>query len=210
MHTSITRRLTLLATVIVASATLAACSGNQGPSPNHVDPTPPPSAPREVPLDGRGYNNVDTQFSQSMIIHHEGAVEMAELALEKSATSEVRLLAERIVQAQEPQIELMADWLTTRAEPLPEMNPNADMRHDAMEMDEMDQAETMAELQQHTPQDFDRRFMELMTAHHRGTITMAEEVLSNGLNDDIRDLAKEIIADQETHISTMQALMPRQ
>lgn len=53
----------------------------------------------------------DQRFLLAMIAHHEGAVGMAEMALEQSERPEVRALAEAILAAQRAEIEQMHAWL---------------------------------------------------------------------------------------------------
>ena len=54
----------------------------------------------------------DVMFAQMMVPHHEQAVEMADLALQKdSVSTEVTSLAEQIKQAQGPEIQTMNSWL---------------------------------------------------------------------------------------------------
>lgn len=55
--------------------------------------------------------NHDRHFAMMMVPHHQGATDMAELALEKSQRPEIRDLAEKIIQAQTAEIELMQGWL---------------------------------------------------------------------------------------------------
>jgi uncharacterized protein (DUF305 family) len=51
--------------------------------------------------------DVDAAFASMMIDHHEGAVAMARMALEKAEHPEIKTLAEQIITAQESEIEVM-------------------------------------------------------------------------------------------------------
>jgi uncharacterized protein (DUF305 family) len=53
----------------------------------------------------------DQRFIEAMISHHQGAIDMAEMALEMSERKEIRELAETIVAAQSAEIEQMRNWL---------------------------------------------------------------------------------------------------
>ena len=53
-------------------------------------------------------SNVDTDFAQMMITHHQGAITMAKLAADKAEHDELKDLAEQIISAQEREIEVMS------------------------------------------------------------------------------------------------------
>lgn len=53
----------------------------------------------------------DQRFLQAMISHHEGAIAMAEEALESAEHEEIRTLAENIIATQNAEIEQMRGWL---------------------------------------------------------------------------------------------------
>ncbi|WP_454085721.1 DUF305 domain-containing protein [Georgenia sp. Marseille-Q6866] len=152
------------------------------------------------------HNDADTMFAQMMIVHHEGAIEMADLAVEKAASEEVRSLAERISAAQGPEIEQMTAWLETWGEETSPMGHEG-MDHGGMDMEGMSQEEAMAELESLSGAEFDQRFLELMIAHHRGAVDMAQDELDSGENPQALELAQKIIDDQQAEISEMEELL---
>jgi uncharacterized protein (DUF305 family) len=56
-------------------------------------------------------NDADIDFAQSMIPHHQGAIEMAKIVLQHGKDPELRTLAQEIVSAQEKEIAFIQDWL---------------------------------------------------------------------------------------------------
>ncbi|WP_324653840.1 DUF305 domain-containing protein [Georgenia sp. H159] len=153
------------------------------------------------------HNDADTMFAQMMIVHHEGAIEMADLAVEKADSEEVRSLAERISAAQGPEIEKMTSWLEAWGEETSPTGGMEGMDHGDMDMEGMSQEEAMAELESLSGAEFDQRFLELMIAHHRGAVDMAQEELDGGENPQALELAQKIIDDQQAEISEMEELL---
>jgi uncharacterized protein (DUF305 family) len=54
-----------------------------------------------------GSTDVDRDFAQMMITHHQGAIDMAELAKERAEHDELKELADAIIEAQEREIDVM-------------------------------------------------------------------------------------------------------
>jgi uncharacterized protein (DUF305 family) len=54
-------------------------------------------------------DDVDAEFAAMMVDHHEGAITMARLALDRAEHRELEELAERIIEAQEAEIEVMQE-----------------------------------------------------------------------------------------------------
>jgi uncharacterized protein (DUF305 family) len=131
----------------------------------------------------------DAAFIDSMIVHHEGAVIMANQALEQAERPELLALANEIISAQEAEIAQMNDW---RSAWYPDLAETSGMTMDMgpMEVPAGD-----------TP--FDQRFIEAMIPHHEGAITMAQDALQNAERQEIKDLANEIISAQEAEIAQM-------
>ncbi|WP_307818126.1 DUF305 domain-containing protein [Janibacter endophyticus] len=190
--------------------TLAACGGSTEDANPAQTPETTTSAPETTASAGQvdqAHNDADTMFAQMMIVHHEGAIEMADLAVEKAASQEVRTLAEGISAAQGPEIEQMTSWLVAWGE---DTTPSGGMDHTGhggMDMEGMSQEEAMAELEGLSGTEFDRRFLELMIAHHQGAVEMAQTQLVDGENPQALELAQQIIDDQQAEISDMEGML---
>jgi uncharacterized protein (DUF305 family) len=52
----------------------------------------------------------DMDFSMMMIPHHQSAIDMAKIQLEQGDDPEMRAMAERIIEAQEKEIEELKAW----------------------------------------------------------------------------------------------------
>lgn len=62
-------------------------------------------------LEGRTGAAFDRAFIEGMIVHHEGAVAMAEQALQRAEHEELKQMANEIISAQTREIATMQGWL---------------------------------------------------------------------------------------------------
>ncbi len=162
----------------------------------------------------------DVAFAQSMIPHHQQAVEMADLALDpqSDASPQVKALAKQIKAAQDPEIQQMSAWLAQwgASTAMPSASGDAgDMAgmdhsgHDmgGITMSGMMTAEDMAKLSSASGKTFDTLWLQMMIAHHEGAVQMAEQVKADSGNPQVTALADSVIAGQTQEIETMQALL---
>lgn len=61
-------------------------------------------------LSGKTGDELDEAFLSGMIVHHEGAVDMAKAALENGKHPELKQMAETIIAAQTTEISQMKQW----------------------------------------------------------------------------------------------------
>ena len=81
------------------------------------DPMPGLATPQQIAeLQGLEGRAAEVMFLELMIAHHQGAVEMAEAALERSTNDVVVDLSNSIVASQQAEIDLMNDMLAERGE----------------------------------------------------------------------------------------------
>lgn len=150
----------------------------------------------------QAHNSADTMFAQMMIPHHEQAVEMSEIMMDKDMLSpELESLATEIKDAQAPEIALMESWLTTWGEPR--------TRGHEMEMDGMLGAAELESLKSASGSQAEELFLQQMIEHHLGATKMAEEVLASGKDPKVLELSREIISAQNAEISQMREMLKK-
>jgi uncharacterized protein (DUF305 family) len=144
-----------------------------------------------------------------MIYHHAQALLMAGWAPTHDASRTVRALCERIVVGQGDEITMMQRWLRDRHEEVPDANPAHSMMPgmDASTMmPGMLSPEQLAKLDQARGPEFDRLFLTFMIQHHRGAITMVNQLFGQGAGEEetVFRFASDVYADQTTEIDRMQ------
>ena len=142
----------------------------------------------------------DRNFIANMIAHHQGAVDMAKLALANAKHQEIKSMANDIISAQEKEITDMTSW--QKAWGYPSTSANNMMDHSAMGMmDEMAGMNTA--LEGKTGDDFDKAFIEQMIMHHQSAIDMAAPGEQNAKHQEVKDLTRAIISAQTKEIQQM-------
>lgn len=154
---------------------------------------------------------VDKPFIEMMIPHHKGATEMAEMALSRAKSPEVKKLAQSIIQDQNREIQQMQTWYKQwyGAEvPMTGTNTRSGMGEEMMmsmqQQEKMDRE--MMEALENAP-DFDREFLRQMTRHHQTATMMAGMVVNSAEHPEIRNLAQSIIRSQSAEIAQMEQLL---
>ncbi|GAB4197298.1 MAG: DUF305 domain-containing protein [Roseiflexaceae bacterium] len=132
----------------------------------------------------------DARFIDSMIEHHQGAIDMANQALQQAEKPEIKTLAQAIIQAQQSEIVQMRQW---REAWYPDLPPTGGM---SMSMGDMS-------ISDDTSKPFDQRFIEAMIPHHEGAIAMAKDAQQNAERAEIKTLAETVITTQEAEIAQM-------
>ncbi len=138
--------------------------------------------------------NADQHFIIQMIPHHEGAIDMAKLALEKSKRPEILTLAQNIITAQEKEISEMKTWYQTWYGTIV---PEGGM---GMHMNSM--SGDMTALRALSDSAFDREFMEQMIPHHEMALMMAQMIRSSE-RPEMRQLAENVVMSQSAEIDMM-------
>lgn len=165
-------------------------------------------------------NDADVEFVQMMIPHHAQALEMAQLAPRAGGSTAVRTIADRIDGAQRPEIVFMAGWLTDQGLDAPTKEQieggnipmgghggHGSHGGDVHDMAGMASEAQMDALAKAKGKAFDRQFLELMIDHHQGAIEMVSDVVQQGADLQVNELATSIAADQTAEIDRMRQLL---
>lgn len=148
----------------------------------------------------------ELRFLDQMVPHHQMAVFSAQMMLANSERPELRDLAQRIITAQQAEIEQMGQWRTAwfpdapAASSLTMMGGPGDMT--GMMGGQHDQGDMMGGQAQQ-----DRLFLEMMIPHHEAAISMARQALDASQRPELRGLAEAIISSQTAEIAEMRGYL---
>jgi uncharacterized protein (DUF305 family) len=199
-----TRTIALATTIAIATALLAGCTTAPSNTPGNGNGQTATSSPGATssPSASDAHNDADVMFAMMMIPHHQQAVEMADMILAKSGIDpQITALAQKIKDAQQPEITLMEGWLDAWG-----VGDQNDMMDDMDHGNGMMSDGDMSALESAGDADAGRIFLEQMIQHHEGAIDMATDQVEDGHNPDAVTLAQNIITSQTAEITVMEGL----
>ncbi|MCG3857902.1 DUF305 domain-containing protein [Psychrobacter sp. Ps2] len=149
---------------------------------------------------GMGYNDPDTAFAKGMLGHHRGAVEMAKIELKYGTDEAMRQLAQDVITAQQAEIDVLNKWLASHPDAAkPKPNTVAMQQAYAKSMENMHGEMTLG-VADPVP---DMAFARGMLPHHIAAVDMAKVQLEYGTDEEMRQLAQDVIDNQQTEIDVM-------
>jgi uncharacterized protein (DUF305 family) len=134
----------------------------------------------------------DAKFIDSMIVHHQGAIAMAQEALEKAQRTELKQFAQNVIMVQDGEITQLQVW---RNNWYPDLAISAGTGIDMGDM----------MVSQDDSVSYDLRWIDAMISHHQAAITMAKEALTKAEHADIKNLAQAVIDMQSAEITQLEA-----
>lgn len=204
-----------LAALLVGSTITTLSLNDRASAHNSVQAQAPRSStPAQMRQGVNNTTEVDKAFIEMMVPHHQSANEMAEMALQKAQSPEVKRLAQNIIRDQSREIRQMQTWYRQwYGSEIPKMsmdNMNMSSRMGqgmmmAMQQQEMMDKEMMDALR--TAPNFDQEFLRQMTRHHQMATMMAGMVVDTAKHPETRNLAQNIIRSQSAEIAQMQQLL---
>jgi uncharacterized protein (DUF305 family) len=202
---------------LLTGLALAACSSSHG---SGVQASPQPAAGqgnRSAAAQPKGYpyTEADVQFMSGMIGHHAQALIMAGWAPSHGANPSVQTLAARIINGQQDEIATMQRWLRDRGQPVPEARTTGmkmkmgSTEHEMLMPGMLTQAQ-MKGLDGARGGEFDRLFLTYMIQHHRGAVTMVNDLFGTkgaAREETTFKLANDVSVDQTTEIARMERML---
>jgi len=138
----------------------------------------------------------DVRYIDAIVPHHQRAIQMAQMELDKGTRADIKTMAQSMKDAQTQEVALLQSArqaLTGDSEvPAPPDDPHMDRDMQAM------QSATGAQV--------DEMFLDDMIPHHAEGISIAHRALPNLQRADVRDNAKSVVRNQAREIGEMEAM----
>ena len=149
---------------------------------------------RQMVMENGRYS--EKAFIDAMVPHHQGAVEMAEVALQNADHEEVQQLSRNIISTQQAEI---AELKAIKQQEFGTSKVPMEMSAQEMQMMGMTDPDALA-----NKNPFDKAFIDAMIPHHRSAIEMAQVALEESDNPKIVEIARHIVGTQKREIAQMQ------
>ena len=193
-------KLVLVGLAAMVSLGVAACGGDDG-----NDAAAGSSEMEGMTMTTLRGAELDAAFISGMIAHHQAAIEMATVEVERGTNAGAKAMAQRIIDAQTTEIaDLRAD-----AQRL-DVTVDDDMMSGSMgelmgvpismASDEMDEMVAEAD-------NVDMMFLQMMIPHHASAVVMATEERDNGSDTELKAMAAKVVEDQAKEIGELQAML---
>lgn len=153
---------------------------------------------------------VDVGFAADMYDHHEQAVQMSLMIMDKTTNPGVRSHAVAIAAGQRRESGMFEQFLIDRG--IGHVDPRRTVMAwmgepvPADRMPGLATSEELVALNAATGEDADRLFLDLMIEHHEGGIHMAEYAVDHAETQSMRDLAARIVLDQRRELNDLEQL----
>ena len=137
----------------------------------------------------------EQSFLQQMIQHHRSGIDMAKMAKDQAEHAEIKQFAEKMISAQQQEIDQMTGWLKSWYNATPKDVANAEADKE-MKMH-------MSMLHDKKGGDFDKAFLQMMPQHHHAAVEMSEQAEKKATHAELKELASKIAKDQQAEIKQM-------
>ena len=141
----------------------------------------------------------EQRFIHHMTTHHETGVALARLAAARATDEKLRMLGQLMIANQSGEIRILRQWWRSWVRTaMPELS-----EPERLAIPGMPRQDTIQAVAREGGMDFDTRFVQVMVAHHRGAISMADEAWKRATDPRVRLLADSLRHAQRGQIQAM-------
>jgi uncharacterized protein (DUF305 family) len=149
-----------------------------------------------TPLDGMSKMDMtimvkdDQTFIQSMIPHHQEAIDTSKIIVSSTNDQDLKAFANQVIIDQTKEVDSMKSWYKALT--------NSDYKDNGMYM------AMMSSIKDKTGFELDKEYIKTMVLHHNGAIEMAKKILPISKSPDIKNLANSVITNQANEVSKLE------
>lgn len=137
--------------------------------------------------------NIDIDYANMMLQHHQGAVDMARLQENKGSNMVLKEFSRKVIADQEKEIAIMGKFISeSPAIPSPEAVAFKQAMDSSMQ--------SMMSAGTKIYNDIDKDFVAQMIPHHQSAVDMANAYLRYGSNEQLKKLSRDIVSSQSKEI----------
>ncbi|MEO6167772.1 MAG: DUF305 domain-containing protein [Chitinophagales bacterium] len=143
----------------------------------------------------------DHDFASMMIDHHQGAIDMAQIEITSGSDEKIKSMAQKIITSQKAEQEKLGVFLSSH-KPGEHGDEHADKHGEGAHNDQMESMEMMMNKTKGMTMsgDTDKDFVMMMIPHHEAAVKMAEDELTHGHHDELKQMAQQMISAQNAEI----------
>jgi uncharacterized protein (DUF305 family) len=147
----------------------------------------------------------DADFASMMIMHHQAAIDMSEVEVDKGTDAQIKSMAQTIITAQKAEIAHLETFVKNYKKRETKVgNVGMDNLSKSME-DMMDKMHNLP-----MTGNADKDFVVTMIVHHESAVAMAEDELKYGKQAPLKTMAHKVISDQTKEITDFKAWLANQ
>lgn len=142
-------------------------------------------------------NNPDKDFAGMMKIHHEGAINMANIEIAEGKNNELLKMAAKMKQDQNAEIIQFEKFLTDTKD---------NSKREGFGTELMESMKSMSNASHDMSTNIDAQFVAMMVPHHQGAIDMAKVYLKYAKDKTLKAMAEQIVSSQQKEIEEMKLI----
>jgi uncharacterized protein (DUF305 family) len=186
---------------VVLSLTVVGCAGLTSAAPPDQAAATPAASPTPSPPE------IDRTFISAMVLHHQAAIDMAQVEVQRGQRTEVKQLALQIISAQQGQIKDLQqiaqhDFNFTPSTTLPATTQQGVLMGQPILMNFQ---QNITDLQ--SASDPDTMFLQMMIPHHAMAIVQADTQMMDGSNQRLKAISQDIVSAQSREIGEMEGML---
>lgn len=149
--------------------------------------------------------NTDHDFASMMKLHHQGAIQMAQIEIQQGKDTMMKQMAQKMKDVQTKEVAELNEVIAATGSSAKNYDPSNKQTGAAKAMS--NNMVMMKKMGKMSMSSLDHEFADMMVKHHKDGIMMAKSILTYCKNAKLRSLAQKMIPEQTEDIRELQQWM---